>query len=91
MNQPVDGKPKDPNPLQLKKLKATPERPAAELPETKVPAGQRCGQFVEVISAHRLQEHEPSPVATFNRRSVAVFRLECTLSRHKLEELEEKR
>src|SRR5262249_55450434 len=46
VNQPVDRKPKDLNPFQLKKLKATPERPAAELPETKVPAGKRAGQFV---------------------------------------------
>jgi hypothetical protein len=36
------------------------------------------GQFVEVTSAQRLQAHEPSPAVTFNRRSVAVFRLDCT-------------
>jgi hypothetical protein len=33
---------------------------------------------------------ELSPVARFNRRQVAVFRLDCTHSRHNLEELEEK-
>jgi hypothetical protein len=32
----------------------------------------------------RLQEHASSPVVTFNRRSVAVFRLDCTSSRDNL-------
>src|SRR5262249_4211702 len=81
VNHPVDCNPKDLNPSQLEELAATPERPAAELPETKVPPGKRSGQFVEVTGAKRLQEHEPSSVARFNRRNrrqVAVFRLDCT-------------
>ena len=45
------------------KLELTPKRSVAELPKTKVPAGKRCGQFVEVPGAQRLQEHEPSPAA----------------------------
>jgi hypothetical protein len=52
----------------LEELKVTPERSAAELPETKIPAGKRCGQFVEVTGAQRLHEHEPSPGGTFPRR-----------------------
>jgi hypothetical protein len=68
VHPPVDRKPKDLNPFQLKQLKATPERPAAELPKTKILAGKRFGQFVEVPAAQRLQAHEPSPVAKFHRR-----------------------
>jgi hypothetical protein len=67
VHHPVDGRPEDLNPSQLEELEVTPERPAAELPKTKVPAGKRCGQFVEVMGVQRLQEHEPSPVGTFNR------------------------
>jgi hypothetical protein len=67
VNHPVDGNPEDLKPSPLEELEVTPERPAAELPETKVPLGKRSGQFVEVTGAQRLQEHEPSPVVTFNR------------------------
>ena len=74
-----------------RKLEATPERPSAELPESKIPAGKRRGQFVEVTGAQRPQEHEPSPAVTFNRRQVAVFRLDCTHCRDSLGELKEKR
>jgi hypothetical protein len=74
-----------------RKLEATPERPSAELPESKIPAGKRRGQFVEVTGAQRPQEHEPFPAVTFNRRQVAVFRLDCAASRDSLEELEQKR
>ena len=68
MNHPVDGKLEDQCGFLLEKLELTPKWSAAELPETKVPAGKRCGQFVEVTGAQRLQEHEPSPVVTLNRR-----------------------
>ena len=91
MNHTVNGSPEDLNPSQLEELELTPERPAAELPGTKVPPGKRSGQFVEVTGAQRLQEDEPSPVVTFNRGSVAVFRLDCAASRDSLEELEQKR
>jgi hypothetical protein len=64
----VDSSPEDLNPSQLEELELTPERPAAELRETKVPAGKRFGQFVEVTGAQCLQEQELSPVARFNRR-----------------------
>jgi hypothetical protein len=37
-----------------------------------------------------LQVHELSAVARFNRRQIAVFRLDGTHSRHNVEELEEK-
>jgi RNA polymerase sigma-70 factor (ECF subfamily) len=47
----------------------------AELPKTMIPAGKRFGRLVEVTGSQRLQGHEPSPVARFNGRSVAVFRL----------------
>jgi hypothetical protein len=69
-NHPVDSSPEDLNPLQLEELKATPERPVAKLPETKVPPGKRFGQFVEVTGPERLQKHEPAPVATFNCRKL---------------------
>jgi hypothetical protein len=42
---------------ELRKLaaqKLTPERPAAELPKTKVPAGKGSGQLVEVTGAQCL-------------------------------------
>src|SRR5262249_9823784 len=69
VNPPVDGKPEDLNPSPLKEMEVPPERPAAELPETKVPPrGKRSRQLVEVTGAQRLQEHEPSPVNTFHRR-----------------------
>src|SRR5215469_13146085 len=64
VNHPVDGNPEHLYPPQLQKPEVTPERPAAELPETKVPPGKRSRQFVEVTGAHRLQEHEPFPVVT---------------------------
>jgi hypothetical protein len=76
VNHTVHAKLKDLNPSLLKEMEVTLERPAAELPKTKIPAGKRFGKFVEVIGAQRLQEHEPSPVVTFHRRSVAVFRLD---------------
>jgi hypothetical protein len=75
VNAPVDGSPKDLNPSQLEELDLTPERPVAELPDTKVPPLEHFGQLVEVAGAHRLQKHEPSPAATRYRRQVAVFRL----------------
>jgi hypothetical protein len=53
---------------ELKELELAPERPAADLPEAMIPAGKRCGQFVEVTGVQRPQEHEPSPVGTFHRR-----------------------
>jgi hypothetical protein len=56
------------NPSQLQERALTPESPAAELPETKIPLGERLGQLVEVTRAQRLQEHAPSLVATFHRR-----------------------
>jgi hypothetical protein len=68
VNHAIDVNPEDLNPSQLQELELTPERPAAELPETKVPPGKCSGQFVEVSGAQRLQEHEPSPVNTFHRR-----------------------
>jgi hypothetical protein len=42
----------------LKELELAPERPAAELPEAKVPAAEPLGQLVGVTGAQRLQEHE---------------------------------
>jgi hypothetical protein len=81
VNPPVDDSPKDLNPSQLEELEVTPERPAAELPETKVPPVERLGQLVEVTGAQRLHKHGPSPVATLNRRQVAVFRLALYLYR----------
>jgi hypothetical protein len=68
VNHPVDGKREDSCAFLLRKLELTPKWSAAELPETKVPAGKRCGQFVDVTAAQRLQEQEPSPVATFHHR-----------------------
>jgi hypothetical protein len=73
VNHPIDGNPEDLNSSQLEELKLTPERPAAELPEPKVPTGKCFGQFVEVTGAQGLQEHEPRPVNTFNRREVCSF------------------
>src|SRR5262249_20133597 len=91
VNHPVNGNPVDPNRSQLEGLELTPKRSAAELPDTKVPLGKRADQFVEVTGAQRLQEHESSPVVTFNRRSIAVFRLDCTPCRASLKESEQKR
>jgi hypothetical protein len=68
VNHAVDGNSEDLNPSQLEELELTPERPTAELPETKVPLGKRSRQFIELTGVQRLQEHEPSPVVTFNRR-----------------------
>jgi hypothetical protein len=90
VNHPVDGNPEDLNPPQLEELELTLEGSAAELPETKVPPWERSGQFVEVTGAQRLQEHEPSPVATFNHRSIAVFRLDCTHCRENRKSLKKK-
>ena len=84
MNPAVAGCPKDLDPSELKELEFAPERPAAELPEAKIPPRERLGQLVEVTGAQRLQKHEPSPVATFNRRQIAVFRLDCTDARHRI-------
>jgi hypothetical protein len=63
---------------------------AAFIGETKVPAGKRSGQLVEVTGAQRPQEHESSPVVTFLRRSIAVFRLDGSPCRDSLEEFEQK-
>src|SRR5262249_984647 len=60
---------------EVKELEFAPERPAAELPEAKVPPAEPLGQLVEVTGPQRLQEHEPSPVAACHRRRIAVFRL----------------
>jgi hypothetical protein len=68
VNPTVDAKPKDLNPSPLEELELTPERSAADLPETKIPLRERLGQLVEVTGSQRLQEHEPSPVVTFYRR-----------------------
>jgi hypothetical protein len=73
VNHAIDGNPEDLNPSQLEELELTPERPAAELPETKVPPGKCSGQLVEVTGAQGLQEHEPCPVNAFNRREVCSF------------------
>jgi hypothetical protein len=67
VNHAIDGNPEDLNPSQLEELDLAPERPAAELPETKIPLWERLSQLVEVTSTQRLQEHEPSPVVTFYR------------------------
>jgi hypothetical protein len=91
VNHPVDDDPEDLSPSQLEELKAAPERPAAELPETKAPPRERSGQLVEVTGAQRLQQHRPSPVAMCPRRQFAVFRLDCSPAAHTLEELDEKR
>jgi hypothetical protein len=91
VNHAIDGNPEDLNPSQLEELDLAPEGPAAELPKTKIPLWERLSQLVEVTSAQRLQEHEPSLVVTFKRRYVAVFRLDGSHCRDSLEELEEKR
>jgi hypothetical protein len=59
---------KDLNPSLLEEMEVTPERPATELPETKIPLWVRLSQLVEVTGTQRLEEHEPSPVVMFNRR-----------------------
>jgi hypothetical protein len=43
VSHPVGGNPEDLNPSQVEELELTPERAAAELPETKVPPGKRFG------------------------------------------------
>src|SRR5262249_13595472 len=75
VNHSVDGNPEDLNRSQLEELEVTLERPAAELPETEVPPGNPAGQFVEVPGSQRLQKHDPSPGATFNRRGLQFFDL----------------
>jgi hypothetical protein len=65
--------------------------PAAQLLETKVLAGKCPRRFVEVTGAQHLQEHESSPVVTFNRCQVAVFRLDCGHYRDSLKVFEELR
>jgi hypothetical protein len=42
------------NPVELQELELTPERPAAELPETKIPPLECPRQLVEVTSPQRL-------------------------------------
>jgi hypothetical protein len=42
VHHPFDGNPEDLNPSLLKEMELTPERPAAELPETKIPLWH-CG------------------------------------------------
>jgi hypothetical protein len=44
----------------------------------------------EVTGAERLQDHGPSPVATSDRHSIAVFRLDWTHFPDRLEEFGEK-
>jgi hypothetical protein len=73
VNPTVDAKQKDLNLSQLEELELTPEWSAAELPKTKIPLGEPLGQLVEVTSPQRPQEHEQSPVATYNRRKVCSF------------------
>jgi hypothetical protein len=51
VNHPVDGNPEDLDRSHLEELELTPERPAAQLPEAKVPLGKRCRQLVEVTTA----------------------------------------
>jgi hypothetical protein len=68
VNRTVDAKLKDLNASLLEEMELTSEWSTAELAATKIPLWERLGQFVEVTGAQRLQEHEPSPVATFHRR-----------------------
>jgi hypothetical protein len=68
VNPTVDAEQKNLNPSQLEELELTPERSAADLPETKIPPWERISQLVEVTGSQRLQEHKPSPVVTFHRR-----------------------
>lgn len=91
VSHPVDGKLEDLCTFMLEKLELTPKWSSTDLPETKVPPGKHIGQLVEVTGAQRPQLHEPSPVAEINRRQVAVFRLECTHFRHRLEEFEKRK
>jgi hypothetical protein len=49
-------------------MELTPEWSVAELPKTKIPLWEPLGQLVEVTSSQRLHEHEPSSVATVDRR-----------------------
>jgi hypothetical protein len=68
VNHTVHAKLKDLNPSPLKEMEVTPDWPATELPETKIPLWERLSQLVEVTGTQRLAEHEPSPVVTFHRR-----------------------
>ena len=71
----VNAKLKDLNRSLLKELDLTPEPSTAELSKTKIPAGKRFGQLVEVTRPQRLEVHARSPLGRFNRRQIAVFRL----------------
>ena len=73
MKPAVAGYPHDLDASELKELELALERPATDLPEAMIPAVEPLGQFVEVTGAQRLQEHEPSPGGTFNRREFCSF------------------
>jgi hypothetical protein len=68
MEPPVAECAKDLDPIELKELEFAPERPTADLPEAKIPPAEPLGQLVGVTGSQRLQEHEASPDARFNRR-----------------------
>jgi hypothetical protein len=50
-----------------------------------------CSTGINYAVKRRTQDHQPSPVATSHRHSIAVFRLDCTPCRDSIEEFEEKR
>jgi hypothetical protein len=87
---PVAGRAKNLNPSELKDLEFAPERPAAKLPEAKVPPAEPLGQPVGVTGPQRLQGHERPPVAVSHRRQVAIFRLDRTPAEHILNSLRRK-
>jgi hypothetical protein len=58
LKPPVAGRVNDLDPSELQELEFAPERPAAELPEAKLPAAEPLGQLVGVTGARRLQQHE---------------------------------
>src|SRR5262249_61767467 len=58
LKPPISGCANDLGPSELKELEFAPERPAAELPETKFPPVESLGQLVGVTDPQRLQEHE---------------------------------
>ena len=58
MKPPVAGCANDLDSSELEELEFAPERPAAELPETKLPGAEPLGQLVGVTDSQRLQEHE---------------------------------
>src|SRR5262249_55824489 len=91
VNLPIDSNPENLNPLQLEELDLAAGRPAAQLPETKIPPAKRLRQFVDFAGRRCLQKHDPSPVADFNLRRFAVFRLDCTHPVDSLEEPEKRR